>query len=67
MIWPFSKKGRPDSEEIRQAQAARARATTAATQVEGRAEEVQAYYVRLHRRRIQNNFGAALAAAMERR
>lgn len=67
MIWPFRKKSKPPTEEIQAAQAAQSRADTASAQVATRAEEVDVYYLRLRSRRLQNNFGDALVAAMERR
>lgn len=67
MIWPFTKKSQPVSDEIRQARAAETRATNVLNQVENRAEEVDSYYDHLRTRRLENNFGDALVVAMERR
>ena len=66
MIWPF-KHNKPDSEEIKAAAAARERALTAGQRVADRTDEVDVYYERLRKRRLENNFGDALVAAMERR
>ena len=67
MMWPFSRKARPESDEIRRARAAIARADTAGQAVDRRAQEVDLYYVRLQKRRLENNFGPALDRAIERR
>lgn len=68
MIWPFSsKKTRPVSGEIRAAQAAEQRAEETIQEVSDRTGEVNVYYANLRARRFENNFGDALALAMERR
>lgn len=67
MMWPFSRKARPESEEVKQARAAVARAQEDIDKVSARTDEVNLYYVSLRTRRVQNNFGDALVAAMERR
>lgn len=67
MIWPFSKKVQPVSDEIRQAHAAETRANKVIDQVDRRKDEVNTYYDNLRKRRLQNNFGDALVTAMERR
>lgn len=67
MMWPFSRKVRPESGEIKAARAAEKRAEATIQQVDDRTDEVDLYYVNLSNRRRQNNFGAALTLAMERR
>jgi hypothetical protein len=63
----FFRRNRPESAEIKQAQAATTRANDTIDLVNSRAPEVEKYYQNLRQRRLQNNFGDALALAMERR
>lgn len=64
MIWPFTKKSRPDPPGVVLAHAAQRRAEATIETVEARTGEVNTYYSNLRERRLQNNFGAALQAAM---
>lgn len=67
MIWPFPKKVRPESQEVRQALDAQTRAVETMREVNSRQEEVDLYYKNLAARKRKNNFGPALMQAMERR
>lgn len=64
MMWPFRKRERPDPPGVIAARAAAARAESAIEAVKLRTGEVDTYYANLQKRRQQNNFGAALQAAM---
>jgi hypothetical protein len=63
-MWPFRKRERPDPPGVIEARAAEARAERAIKVIELRTGEVDTYYANLSERRKQNNFGAALQAAM---
>lgn len=67
MTWPFSRKPKYVSGEVKAARAAEKRAQDVIQQVSDRTGEVNTYYVNLRERRKTNNFGDALAAAMEKR
>ena len=67
MMWPFSRKPKYVSGEVKAAHAAQKRAEDVIQQVSDRTGEVNTYYINLRERRKTNNFGDALAAAMQKK
>jgi len=67
MMWPFRHRERPAPPGVIAARAATARAEQTIEDVRLRTGEVDTYYSNLRERKLQNNFGAALQAAMGHR
>lgn len=66
-MWPFRSRERPDPPQVVAARAAQARAERDMGLILARTGVVDTYVENLKRRRLENNFGDALEAAMGRR